>query len=122
MTSPAENLEHVVREFGWDDSIIHPSAAITVAADPVRFRQILRNLIANAHRFGGRQRRIRGERVGELVETEVRDNGPGVPVDERERIFEPYGRAHSRRGITASVGLGLAVSRARPPHEWRLDL
>lgn len=111
VTNLAENLEHVVREFGWDDSIMHPTTAIAVMADPVRFRQILRNLIANAHRYGGGRRRIRGETTGELVEIEVRDNGPGVPVDERERIFEPYARAHSRPGITASVGLGLAVSR-----------
>ena len=110
-TNMTESVDHVVREFGWADSIARPRGECSVVADPVRLRQILRNLIANAHRYGGGERRITGGRIGDTVEIEIRDNGPGVPTDERERIFEPYARAHSRPGITASVGLGLAVSR-----------
>ena len=110
-TNLTESVDHVVREFDWADSIARPRGECSVVADPVRLRQILRNLIANAHRYGGGERRITGGRIGDTVEIEIRDNGPGVPTDERERIFEPYARAHSRPGITASVGLGLAVSR-----------
>jgi signal transduction histidine kinase len=110
-TNLTENVDHVVREFGWADSIARPRGECSVVADPVRLRQILRNLIANAHRYGGGERRITGGRFGDTVEIEIRDNGPGVPTDERDRIFEPYARAHSLPGITASVGLGLAVSR-----------
>jgi signal transduction histidine kinase len=52
-----------------------------------------------------------------LAETEgwarvrVMDDGPGIPTDDRERIFRPYERAHHRLGQPASVGLGLTVSR-----------
>jgi signal transduction histidine kinase len=48
---------------------------------------------------------------GAYTVVEVRDNGAGIPPEEQERVFEPYTRAHDRPGMTASVGLGLAVSR-----------
>ncbi|MDF1595273.1 MAG: ATP-binding protein [Acidimicrobiia bacterium] len=107
----AENVDRIVTEFGWDNSITRPSGDCEVLADPVRFRQIVRNLIANAHRYGGKSRRIVGRHDGDVVTIEVRDDGPGIPDEDRERIFEPYARAHNQPGVTASVGLGLAVSR-----------
>lgn len=39
------------------------------------------------------------------------DDGPGVPKGQRDLIFEPYHRAHESKGMTASIGLGLTVSR-----------
>jgi signal transduction histidine kinase len=78
-------------------------------ADPVRVRQILRNLLTNLSRYGGEQRRILGGPIGNRVWIEVRDNGTGVPAQEVERIFRPYATAHS--GVTGSVGLGLSVAR-----------
>lgn len=107
----AANLSRIVSEFDWASSIELPESNCEVLADPVRFRQIVRNLIANAHRYGGSRRRIVCDNHGPQVRIEIRDNGPGLPEAERERIFEPYARAHSRPGVTASVGLGLAVSR-----------
>ena len=41
----------------------------------------------------------------------VRDDGAGIPARDREKIFEPYHRAHRFEGQPASVGLGLTVSR-----------
>jgi len=41
----------------------------------------------------------------------VADNGTGVSPQDREHIFEPYRRAHDAPGLTASVGLGLTISR-----------
>ena len=42
---------------------------------------------------------------------EVRDDGPGIPEDHREAVFDAYHRAHDPKGQPASVGLGLSVSR-----------
>ncbi len=80
-----------------------------VYADPMRTRQILRNLLTNVERYGGPERRIVGGRSGDRVWIEVRDNGPGVGPLDVERIFNPYATAHS--GISGSVGLGLSVAR-----------
>lgn len=87
------------------------SASRRARGDAVRIRQIIRNLIVNAQRYGGTRRRVVLASAGNMVTLEMRDNGEPIPVDERERIFEPYTRAHDRPGVTASVGLGLAVSR-----------
>jgi signal transduction histidine kinase len=41
----------------------------------------------------------------------VNDDGKGVPLEQREAIFEPYHRAHIAHGVPGSVGLGLTVAR-----------
>jgi signal transduction histidine kinase len=79
--------------------------------DPARVRQILRNLVSNAMRYGGDQIRVRVASVGETAHVRVEDNGNGVAPEEQERIFEPYSRAHDAPGLTASMGLGLSISR-----------
>ena len=105
------SISKIVSEFGWNASIELPEGDCEVFADPFRFRQIIRNLIANATRYGGSRRRIVCDNEGLHVFIEVRDDGLELLEAERDRIFEPYARAHSRPGVTASVGLGLAVSR-----------
>ena len=78
--------------------------------DPARVRQILRNLISNAHRYGGDKVKVTASSTNSSARVTVTDNGPGVPEGQRDRIFEPYQRAHESEGITASIGLGLTVS------------
>ena len=97
---------------GMDVSVpIEVRSAIEAWADPVRVRQIIRNLVVNAGRYGGTEMRaIVGEDGGQAV-FEMYDSGDPIPEAARERIFQPYGRAHRADGTTASVGLGLSVSR-----------
>ena len=80
-------------------------------ADEARVRQILRNLLSNARRYGGDTIIVRAGQEGARVWIEVGDDGPGIIEEERERIFEPYTTAHPVSGVTAAVGLGLTVSR-----------
>jgi signal transduction histidine kinase len=80
-----------------------------VMADPRRVRQILRNLLTNAQRYGGPRRRVITGSLLDRVWLEVRDNGTGIPGEEASSIFEPYVTGNS--GVTGSVGLGLAVAR-----------
>jgi PAS domain S-box-containing protein len=86
-------------------------STVRAMADPARVRQIIRNLISNAIRYGGEEIRVAFHGGPTYVSLTVSDNGPGVPLEEREEIFEPYHRAHTRPGLTASIGLGLSVSR-----------
>ncbi len=87
------------------------SGRMFAAGDPVRVRQILRNLIMNATRYGGPQRQMVLVDLGDEVGFEVRDSGRPLPDAVAQRIFEPYQRAHHLEGSTTSIGLGLAVSR-----------
>ena len=79
-------------------------------ADPRRTRQILRNLVANAVRYGGEHREVVIEQIGDRVEVRVCDDGGPIPSQEVERIFKPFetGTATSH---PKSVGLGLSVAR-----------
>lgn len=84
---------------------------VTIEADPIRLRQILRNLVSNAIRYGGDEIQVVGEVKAGVCVIEVRDSGGPISEDDRERIFEPYERAHETAGRPGSVGLGLSVSR-----------
>lgn len=82
-----------------------------VRGDPARIRQILRNLLTNAERYGGQEVRVRISGDEETVVVAVTDNGPGIPVEQWESVFEPYQRAHTSGEQPEAVGIGLAISR-----------
>ncbi len=84
---------------------------MTAMADPVRARQILRNLIINSHRHGGESVHIIGRTDDEFVHVAIADNGPGIPDDRVDEVFEAYATTGRRSGVTAAIGLGLTVSR-----------
>lgn len=86
-----------------------PSTVPNVRADPSRVRQILRNLLTNADRYGGPHVRVLSGEVHDRVWLEVRDDGEGVDEDMVDAIFDPYTTAHE--GFAGSVGLGLSVAR-----------
>jgi signal transduction histidine kinase len=80
-------------------------------ADPLRFRQVARNLIINAIRYGGGIVRVETKTTIEGAFLYVWDNGAGIPEDRRESVFQAYQRAHNAVGLPGSVGLGLSISR-----------
>jgi signal transduction histidine kinase len=80
--------------------------------DPGRVRQIIRNLITNAARYGGDRIEVRLRAVDDHIHLDVADNGEGLPDEERERIFEPYYRVNQDAGPQpAALGIGLSVAR-----------
>jgi PAS domain S-box-containing protein len=89
---------------------VHLAPGLMVDVDPTRTRQIVRNLLTNARRYGGPQVEVAVSSSGGSATVEVRDNGRPIPEEARERMFEAYGRAHERVGTPDSVGLGLTVS------------
>ncbi len=82
-----------------------------VWADPTRLRQIIRNLLTNAIRYGGKDVRLATNVIDGQMELRVSDDGPGISPGLEEEIFEPYARAHQPGTQPNSVGLGLTVSR-----------
>jgi signal transduction histidine kinase len=79
--------------------------------DPSRIRQILRNVISNAFRYGGAEVAIRTSETENTTTISVSDSGTALARDEWESVFDPYYRSHSQPGQPDSVGLGLTVSR-----------
>jgi len=91
-------------------------AEIFVAADREKLIQILTNLLGNAAKFtppsGEVEMRLTQESGSEHAAIEVRDSGPGIPVEKLEVIFEPF--VQLERSLTTpseGAGLGLAISR-----------
>lgn len=80
-------------------------------ADPLRVRQVIRNLVTNAVKYGGENIEIGVYEEGEWVVARVSDDGPGISADEAELIFERYYRSSESPTLPGSVGIGLAVSR-----------
>ena len=86
-------------------------APVQALADPTRVRQIVRNLVTNALRYGGRTITVSTGQRSDEVYIRVHDSGPGIQEGQRERIFEPYESVHEAVGTPGSVGLGLTISR-----------
>lgn len=106
-----EEMLHAGGSFMIDVTVeSHLDEAVAVG-DPARVRQILRNLLTNAEKYGGANVRVTvGGQDGWLC-VEVIDDGPGLADRDWDRIFEPYQRAHVSPGQPESVGIGLAISR-----------
>jgi signal transduction histidine kinase len=91
-----------------------PETYCGVKGDRQRLEQLVINLLSNAHKYSppGSQVEVRAVRSVDEVKVSVRDNGPGVPPEERERIFERFVRSSLHRNDrTASTGLGLPIAR-----------
>ena len=83
-----------------------------VHADAMRFKQVLTNLVGNAIKFtpeGGRIELAARQMDGQ-VRVEVRDNGPGIPPEQQQRIFEAFFRLTETGSATEGTGLGLAIT------------
>ncbi len=79
--------------------------------DPSRVRQVIRNLITNAFRYGGPQISVASQRLGDRCLIEVSDDGSGIPEGEVDHVFEPFNQASHGTVVPGSVGLGLPISR-----------
>jgi signal transduction histidine kinase len=110
---PADIVDSVIapwRRSGTD--IVVDLAPAAVAADPLRLRQILRNLISNAFKHGGRHVAVVGLHVQGGYAWSVVDDGPGVPDEIAGRLFERYIHDGRRALLAGSVGLGLNIARS----------
>jgi len=84
-----------------------------VVADRSKMHQALANLIVNAIRYApqGTPILVAAHRRGDELRIEVRDHGPGIAAEDRQRIFDKFFRGHNADG-TAGSGLGLAIARS----------
>ena len=94
----------------WNLSVRLPGA--TVHADPGRTQQILRNLLRNAQKYGGTNITVGGQVINEWLRITIADDGPGIPSDQQERVFEAFEQIEQGDTRREGLGLGLAISRA----------
>ncbi|WP_060482155.1 ATP-binding protein [Pseudomonas sp. NBRC 111119] len=98
--------------------IIEPGARCHALLDPLRFKQVLSNLVSNAIKFTEHGHvRIRvslqdGADGASVLDLEVRDSGIGIPPEDIQRLFNPFVQANPHsQGARAGTGLGLTICR-----------
>lgn len=107
-------LETVVgdaRDAGRDAELDGP-ASVVITARHMGLKRALSNLVGNALRYGG-QVRVRIDRCDDAVVVTIDDDGPGIPEDKLQSVFEPFVRLEDSRNVeTGGVGLGLTIAKA----------
>jgi signal transduction histidine kinase/AraC-like DNA-binding protein/ABC-type sugar transport system substrate-binding protein len=117
---PRSLLEEVFRSMA--DSLASQSAVAwclrlpdrlpMIQADPVRLRQVLLNLLSNAHKFTESGQIVLGAEVAPPhLHVWVQDTGSGIPLELQERIFEPFVTVERARRRVEGIGLGLSITR-----------
>ncbi len=90
-----------------------PESLPVIEADPLRFEQVLLNLVDNALKYGNRPGMkvvITAKRDNDDLVLQVKDNGPGIPLSDQPHIFERFYRVHKDRSRDAGgTGIGLSI-------------
>ena len=103
-------IDQVVQTFELRDIEIGGEwDAAIVLADERRLRQVVRNLVSNAVKYGGPGISVTGRHMGDRYELVVADDGDGVPEAILDRLFTPYPHLGTGTASGQSVGLGLAI-------------
>ncbi len=95
--------------------LVDDAAGAVVSVDSDRLHQVLTNLLSNAIKFSpqGGVIRVRLSRVGEQIEIGVSDEGPGIPIAFRPRVFSKFEQADaSSTREKGGTGLGLSITKA----------
>ena len=108
-------VETVCGEFeetGADIALSPPASRLVAPIRPVLVRRLLRNMIGNALQHGNRAA-VSVEQTSKTIKIVIDDEGPGIPPDQIEQMFEAFVRAEgSRNRETGGSGLGLTIARA----------
>jgi signal transduction histidine kinase len=107
----AQVIRHFVVE-GQDLPLHTPEGPVWAMADPHRVRQVLRNLITNADRYGGPHVEVSVVHAGPVASIVVSDDGDGVHSADEASIFLPYRRSRDTKPAPGSTGLGLWIARS----------
>ncbi len=113
-----EAIEHLELHAGEKGTqiVVQPHEELSVTGDRRKLLQVVVNLLSNAVKYGplgGRvDLRIERDRSAQRLRLSVSDQGPGIPLEERARLFQPFGTT-SIKGTAGemSTGLGLVIAR-----------
>jgi two-component system phosphate regulon sensor histidine kinase PhoR len=108
-----EQFDEPIRRQGAVVRITTAEGDLSLEADAGRLEQVFLNLLENALKYGNRPGLVVGlyvERAGPNIHVQVTDNGPGIPHEDQEHIFERFYRVHKDRSReTGGTGLGLSI-------------
>ena len=114
---PVDLQALLAEEAARTGATVQDSPPTIIAGDAVLLRHMVRNLLENAQRHGtnapGTPPAVRAalDVAGAQVRLAVEDDGPGIPEEDRERVFAPFFRRKGGAGAPSGHGLGLALVR-----------
>ncbi|MDH3499075.1 MAG: HAMP domain-containing histidine kinase [Acidimicrobiia bacterium] len=108
VTATLRSVDFEGRDIAVPAKLGRPRYAV---GDPARFRQIIRNLLTNAHRYGGHRVEVQVGETPTHVTIDVIDDGEGIPAGETHRVFALFERIATPERSPESVGIGLSISR-----------
>ena len=113
LVSTLSPWEAAARQKGLTWAVEAPLDLPIVMMDPDRMAQAIGNILSNAIKFT-----LPGGRVSTTIKTadsqllmQIEDDGPGIPLNEQEKIFQPFIRGSQGRRIVEGMGLGLSIAR-----------
>lgn len=111
LRSVAGEMAAVSRQHAMSIAVEVAEPLPRVLADPERVRQVLLNLLNNAFKYAGEGKkiRVRATRRSHSVLVEVRDYGPGIPLDRQSRLFDSGYQQYGHDSQTGGLGIGLAL-------------
>lgn len=109
VATEVEDVIEVLTRLGTDIAILGVEGH--VRADRLRFRQIVRNLLANAARYGGETVVVTGTKAGDMYRLVVADNGSGVQDETVDTMFERFSHYEDASLARGGLGLGLSIVR-----------
>jgi two-component system osmolarity sensor histidine kinase EnvZ len=128
MINLVDFIDGIVTDFQKNTQSIEwfPGPHCTLRISLTSLQRVLINLIDNALRYGGQNGKINVRLECDEKKTTIRilDQGPGIPADQRQTVFQPFHRLEtSRSKATGGSGLGLAiVQQLCDAHGWRIQL
>jgi PAS domain S-box-containing protein len=118
------DLESLIGEVAEEFSVLVRDKGLTLRLPPAdtntftpgdyeRLAQVLRNLLSNAVKFcrPGGEIHVSLTRSDDMAEVSVQDNGPGIPDDECEAVFDKFVQSKTTRACAGGTGLGLSICR-----------
>ena len=125
----AEEAVHAIQTSATVAGIVltmEPGDEVPIFGDPTRLHQLLGNLLSNAIKFSPRGGRVHVvvDNADSFARVQVLDEGPGIPVGERDQLFERFYRlASSTEMGVPGTGLGLAIAKSvAEAHEGFVDI
>ncbi|MFB6136538.1 MAG: ATP-binding protein [Halobacteriaceae archaeon] len=105
-----QTLQDLELQIADADAVVTHDPLPEVEADPAQLRQVFQNLVSNALRYGGEgvAVHVSAEEREDAVEFSVADDGPGIPDDLRDDVFDLFSRGHGRD--VEGTGIGLTIT------------
>jgi signal transduction histidine kinase len=106
-------IDSIIATQGWTDTVAYEPQSLPVTTDKTRVERVISNLIGNAVEHGKVKPRVDAGMEDGWAWVEVRDEGPGIPPEHIDHIFERFYKADSARRGGSGLGLAIAAEHAR---------